>query len=132
MSTDHTTGGSVSWRTIMNPMQMRMRDKFVRTMRQQTPLVLGQKGLGADMVSTASPAFVVFLDLTVLIPLAVVMFVRTLFPLQGGTSWSNIAPVTSIIITVLTLTHRYIYGFNLFLHYLLDYDNDVKCGGERW
>ena len=92
----------MSWRTIINPMQMRMRDKFVRTMRQQTPLVLGQKGLGADMVSTASPAFVVFLDLTVLIPLAVVMFVRTLFPLQGGTSWSNIAPVTSIIITVLT------------------------------
>merc|ERR1719270_277272 len=82
----HTTGGSVSWRTIINPMQMRMRDKFVRTIRQQTPLVLGQKGLGADIVSTARPAFMVFLDLTVLIPLAAVMFVPlllTLFELRA-------------------------------------------------
>ena len=62
-------------------MQMRMRDKFVRTIRQQTPLVLGQKGLGADMVSTARPAFMVFLDLTVLIPLAAVMFVPLLLTL---------------------------------------------------
>ena len=62
-------------------MQMRMRDKFVRTMRQQTPLVLGQKGLGADMVSTARPAFMVFLDLTVLIPLAAVMLVPLLLTL---------------------------------------------------
>ena len=96
----------MSCSTMMKPIQMRMRERLVSTIRQHTPLVLGQKGLGADMVSTASPAFVVFLDLTVLIPLAVVMFVRTLFPLQGGTSWSNIAPVTSITITV--LTHRYV------------------------
>ena len=81
----HTTGGSVSWRTMMKPMQMRMRDRLVSTIRQQTPLVLGQKGLGADMVSTARPAFIVFLDLTVLIPLALVMLVPallTLFPLE--------------------------------------------------
>ena len=68
-------------------MQMRMRDKFVRTMRQQTPLVLGQKGLGADMVSTASPAFMVFLDLTVLIPLAAVMFVPLLLTLLELNRW---------------------------------------------
>jgi len=70
----------------MKPMQMRIKDKLVRTMRQQTPLVLGQKGLGADMVSTARPAFMVFLDLTVLIPLAPVMAVPlllTLLPLSA-------------------------------------------------
>ena len=32
-----TTGGSVSWRTIINPMQMRIRERLVRTIRQQTP-----------------------------------------------------------------------------------------------
>merc|ERR1719228_2027033 len=47
-------------------------------MRQQTPLVLGQNGLGADIVSTARPAFMVFLDFTVLIPLAVVRAVPVL------------------------------------------------------
>ena len=77
----HTTGGSVSWRTMMKPMQMRMRDKLVSTIRQHTPLVLGQNGLGADMVSTARPAFMVFLDLTVLIPLAFVRAVPLLFAL---------------------------------------------------
>ena len=56
----------------MKPMQTRMRARLARTIRQQTPLVFGQKGLGADMVSTARPAFIVFFDLTVLIPLAVV------------------------------------------------------------
>ena len=66
-------------------MQIRISDRLVRTIRQQTPFVLGQNGLGADIVSTASPAFIVFLDLTVLIPLAAVMFVPlllTLFPLN--------------------------------------------------
>lgn len=76
-----TTGGSVSWRTIINPMQMRMRERFVRTIRQQTPFVLGQNGLGADIVSTASPAFIVFLLLTVLSPLAPVMLVPLLLTL---------------------------------------------------
>lgn len=58
----------------------------MRTMRQQTPRVLGQNGLGADMVSTASPAFIVFLDFTVLIPLALVSAVPlllTLLPLRA-------------------------------------------------
>ena len=77
----HTTGGSVSCRTMMKPMQMRMRDRLVSTIKQHTPLVLGQKGLGADIVSTASPAFMVFLDLTVLIPLALVRAVPLLFAL---------------------------------------------------
>ena len=48
--------------------------------------VLGQKGLGADIVSTARPAFMVFLDLTVLSPLAAVMLVPlllTLLPLRA-------------------------------------------------
>ena len=71
----HMTGGSVSWRTMMNPMQMRMRARLARTIRQHTPRVFGQNGLGADIVSTASPAFIVFLDFTVLIPLAAVMAV---------------------------------------------------------
>jgi hypothetical protein len=31
------TGGSESWRTMMKPMQMRMRDMLVRIMRQHTP-----------------------------------------------------------------------------------------------
>ena len=47
--------------------------------------MLGQKGLGADMVSTARPAFIVFLDLTVLMPLALVILVPallTLLPLK--------------------------------------------------
>ena len=37
---------------MTNPMQMRMRDRLVNTIRQQTPLVLGQKGLRTDMVSS--------------------------------------------------------------------------------
>ena len=75
----------MSCSTMMKPMQMRMSERFVRTIRQQTPLVLGQKGLGADMVSTARPAFIVFLDLTVLMPLALVILVPallTLLPLK--------------------------------------------------
>ena len=37
LPTHQTTGGSVSWRTIINPMQMRMRERLVRTIKQQTP-----------------------------------------------------------------------------------------------
>jgi hypothetical protein len=47
-------------------------------MRQHTPRVLGQNGFGADIVSTASPAFIVFFDFTVLIPLAAVIAVPVL------------------------------------------------------
>jgi hypothetical protein len=36
------TAGSGSWRTMMNPMATRMRAKLTRTIRQQTPRVLGQ------------------------------------------------------------------------------------------
>ena len=46
---------------MMNPMATRMRARLTKTMRQQTPLVFGQKGLGADMVSTTTPALVEFL-----------------------------------------------------------------------
>ena len=48
--------------------------------------MLGQNGLGADIVSTARPAFIVFLDFMVLSPLAAVMLVPlllTLFPLRA-------------------------------------------------
>ena len=37
LPTHQTTGGSVSWRTIINPMQMRMRERLERTIKQQTP-----------------------------------------------------------------------------------------------
>jgi hypothetical protein len=46
---------------MMNPIATRMIAKLTRTMRQQTPLVLGQNGFGADMVSTTTPALVVLL-----------------------------------------------------------------------
>ena len=101
VSTDHTTGGSVSCSTMINPIQMRMRDRLVSTIRQQTPLVLGQKGLGADMVSTARPAFIVFLDLTVLIPLALVKLVPallTLFPLELNEKLNKVAFWSSVFL----------------------------------
>ena len=44
-------------------------------------LVSGQKGFGADIVSTASPAFIVFLDLRVLPVLPAVRCVPVLFKL---------------------------------------------------
>ena len=55
----HTKAGSGNCRTMMKPIQMRMRPRLTRIIRQQMPLVLGQKGLGADMVSTTTPALVV-------------------------------------------------------------------------
>ena len=39
----------------------------------------GQNGFGADIVSTARPAFIVFLDLEVLAPLTPVLPVAVLF-----------------------------------------------------
>ena len=50
--------GCGNWRTIMKPMATRMRARLMSTMRQQTPRVFGQNGLGADIVSTTTPAFV--------------------------------------------------------------------------
>ena len=54
-----TNAGSGSCRTIMNPIQMSISPRLTSIMRQQMPLVFGQKGLGADMVSTTTPALVV-------------------------------------------------------------------------
>jgi hypothetical protein len=48
---------------MLNPNVTRIRPRLMRTRRQQRPLVLGQKGFGADMVSITTPAFV--LDLFV-------------------------------------------------------------------
>ena len=56
-----TNVGSCSCRTMMNPMATKMMARLTSTIRQQTPLVLGQNGLGADIVSTTTPAFVVLL-----------------------------------------------------------------------
>ena len=62
----------MSCKTMIKPMATSMRAKLTRTMRQQTPLVLGQKGLGADIVSTATPALVEFLARTVPVLAAVI------------------------------------------------------------
>jgi len=41
--------------TMMNPRQMSMMPKLRSSIRQQIPLVSGQNGLGADIVSTTAP-----------------------------------------------------------------------------
>ncbi len=61
-----TKAGSWSWSTMMNPIATRMRARLTSTMRQHTPLVLGQNGFGADMVSTTTPALVVLRPVVVL------------------------------------------------------------------
>ena len=63
---------------MMKPMATRMRARLTKTMRQQTPLVLGQKGLGADMVSTTTPALVEFFPP----PAPLVAWLRPLLELQ--------------------------------------------------
>ncbi len=78
--TDHTNAGSCNCNTMMKPMATRMSAKLTSTMRQHTPLVLGQNGLGADMVSTTTPALVVLfpaLDVTWLLPLLELLCQRT-------------------------------------------------------
>ena len=56
-----TNVGSCSCSTMMNPMATKMMARLTRTIRQHTPLVFGQNGFGADIVSTTTPAFVVLL-----------------------------------------------------------------------
>ena len=78
LGTYHTNAGSWSCSTMMKPMATRMRARLTKTMRQQTPLVLGQKGLGADMVSTTTPALVEFFPP----PAPLVAWLRPLLELQ--------------------------------------------------
>jgi len=49
---------------MINPNATKISAKFTRINKQQTPLVLGQNGLGADMVSTITPALVELLAKT--------------------------------------------------------------------
>ena len=56
-----TNVGSCNCSTMMNPMATKMMARLTRTIRQHTPLVFGQNGFGADIVSTTTPAFVVLL-----------------------------------------------------------------------
>lgn len=42
---------------MTNPKVMRIIPRLSNNKRQQQPLVLGQNGLGADMVSTTTPPF---------------------------------------------------------------------------
>jgi len=43
---------------MINPNATKIKARFTNMSKQQTPLVLGQNGLGADMVSTITPALV--------------------------------------------------------------------------
>ncbi|ROT85402.1 putative threonine dehydratase biosynthetic, chloroplastic-like [Penaeus vannamei] len=57
----HTKAGSYSCSTTTKPRVMRRRPRFSSTIKQHTPLVLGQHGCGAVMVSiTSFPPRVVF------------------------------------------------------------------------
>lgn len=63
--THHTNNGSKNCMTITKPNVTNMRPRFNNNMRQHMPLVFGQKGFGADIVSTVTPGFRVIFDLTV-------------------------------------------------------------------
>lgn len=43
---------------MMNPMATKISAKLTRSIRQHTPFVFGQNGLGADIVSITTPALV--------------------------------------------------------------------------
>lgn len=62
-----TYKGWKNWMTITNPSVTRIIPKFNSSMRQHIPLMLGQKGFGAAIVSTVTPPF---LDVFVLAVLA--------------------------------------------------------------
>ena len=52
-----TKRGSKNWITMTNPRVTKMSPRLRSSMRQQTPLVFGQNGFGADIVSTIRPPF---------------------------------------------------------------------------
>ncbi len=81
---------------MMNPMATKMRARLTSTMRQQTPLVLGQNGFGADMVSTTTPALVVFRPvavLTAVVPWLLPLFELIRVALEEGLFWTAYASV---------------------------------------
>lgn len=51
--------------TMTKPNVTRMSPRLSNSIRQHMPLVFGQNGLGADMVSTVTPGLRVIFDLTV-------------------------------------------------------------------
>lgn len=55
--TYQTITGSKNWITITNPKVTNIIPRFSRSIRQHIPLILGQKGFGAAIVSTVIPAF---------------------------------------------------------------------------
>jgi len=52
-----TTNGWKNCMTITKPKVTRIKPRLRSNMRQQTPLVFGQNGLGVDIVSTIIPPF---------------------------------------------------------------------------
>lgn len=54
--THHTNKGSMNCMTITKPKVTRISPKLSNTIRQQTPLMFGQNGFGADISSTLAPA----------------------------------------------------------------------------
>ncbi len=85
---------------MMNPIATRIIAKLTSTMRQQTPLVLGQNGFGADMVSTTTPALVVLLgrvDDGWLLPLfeLILRMLTTLIAIDGRKQQLTWLPVSS-------------------------------------
>ena len=72
-----TKAGSGNYKTMINPKATKITAKFTKIRRQQTPRVLGQNGLGADMVSTTTPALV---D-----PLLLTLTLNSLFALDEET-----------------------------------------------
>lgn len=55
--TYQTTNGWKNCMTITKPRVTRIKPRFKSNIRQQTPLVFGQKGFGVDIVSTIIPPF---------------------------------------------------------------------------
>lgn len=53
--THHTKSGSKNCITITNPNVTRISPKFIKSIRQQTPLGFGQNGFGADIASILAP-----------------------------------------------------------------------------
>lgn len=57
MYTYQTINGWKNWMTITKPNVTRIKPRLRSNMRQQIPLVFGQKGLGVDIVSIIIPSF---------------------------------------------------------------------------
>lgn len=63
--TYHTNKGSKNCITTTNPNVTKINPKFNKSIRQHIPLVFGQNGFGADIVSIVTPGRLVTFVLTV-------------------------------------------------------------------